>query len=137
MLNFIKRLFLHFLRWYNILEKVGDKMAKKKQKRAKKKALRFFVFGIACITLITIIILSFSKLWVQIYEKYKEKKELETKLKNLKEKEQDLEIDVEKMQDPEYVGRYLREKYYYSKDGEYILRIPEKYAILWAESWFP
>ena len=30
------------------------------------------------------------------------------------------------MQDPEYIARYLREKYLYSKAGEYIIRIPEK-----------
>ena len=30
------------------------------------------------------------------------------------------------MQDPEYIARYLREKYLYSKDGEDIIRIPEK-----------
>ena len=44
----------------------------------------------------------------------------------MKEKEQELSIDVEKMQDPEYVGRYLREKYFYSKNDEYIIRIPKK-----------
>ena len=48
------------------------------------------------------------------------------KLVELQEEEKQLTIDVEKMQDPEYVGRYLREKYFYSKDGEYIIRIPEK-----------
>ena len=100
-------------------------MAKKKQK-TKKKALRFFVFGVSSMVLICLIMISFSKLWTEIYSKYKEKQDLEVKLKKLKEDEQDLKINVEKMQDPEYVARYLREKYFYSKDGEYILRIPEK-----------
>ena len=96
------------------------------KKKSKKKTLRFFVFGVSCIALICLLMYSFSKLWTQIYSKYKEKQELEAKLKNLKEEEQDLSLDVEKMQDPEYVARYLREKYFYSKDGEFILRIPEK-----------
>lgn len=96
-----------------------------KKKKAKKGILRFFVFGISCITLSTLILMSFSRIWSQIYNKYQEKKELEGKLVSLREEEQKLSMDVEKMQDPEYVARYLREKYFYSKDGEYIIRIPE------------
>ena len=102
------------------------KLTKKKIKKTKKRTLRFFVFGLSCVFLLCVIFITFTKLWGQIYEKYKEKRELETKLKNLKEKEKDLSVDVEKMKDPEYIGRYLREKFFYSKDGEYILRIPEK-----------
>ena len=33
-------------------------------------------------------------------------------------------IDADKLQDPDYIARYAREKYSYSKDGEIILRIP-------------
>lgn len=104
------------------------KLSKKrvKKQKAKKSALRFLVFGLTCIALSCAITLSVSKLWTQIYSKYKEKKELENKLAELKKEEKELTLDVEKMQDPEYVGRYLREKYFYSKDGEYIIRIPEK-----------
>ena len=51
---------------------------------------------------------------------------MEEKIVDLKTEEKILEIIVEKMQDPEYIPRYLREKYFYSKDGEYIIRIPEK-----------
>ena len=103
-------------------------MAKKKIKKqkAKKSALRFLVFGLTCIALSCTITLSISKLWTQIYSKYKEHQELENKLTKLKKEEKQLTINVEKMQDPEYVARYLREKYFYSKDGEYIIRIPEK-----------
>lgn len=98
---------------------------KASKKKAKKSVLRFFVFGILCIVLSFFIILSISKLWTQIYSKYKEKNELDNKLVNLKKEEKQLEIDAEKMEDPEYIARYLREKYYYSKDGEYIIRIPD------------
>lgn len=103
-------------------------MASKKVKKtkAKKKTLRFFVFGLACVAVSCTITLSISKIWTQIYAKYKEKKELEEKLLKLKKEEENLSLDVEKLQDPEYVARYLREKFFYSKDGEYIIRIPEK-----------
>ena len=102
------------------------KKKKVKKTKARKKTLRFFVFGITCIALSCTIVFSISKIWTQIYSKYKEKQELETKLSELKAKKKELSIDVEKMQDPEYVARYLREKYFYSKSGEVIIRIPEK-----------
>ena len=41
-----------------------------------------------------------------------------------KEKEDELKVDASKLQDPDYIARYAREKYSYSKDGEIILRIP-------------
>ena len=34
-----------------------------------------------------------------------------------------LETDVIKLQDPEYVAKYAREKYLYTKDGELIIKI--------------
>ena len=61
----------------------------------------------------------------QIYQKSKEKKEFETQLVELKEKEEELKATVTKLQDPDYVARYAREKYLYSKDGEIIIRIPD------------
>ncbi|MDD6479860.1 MAG: septum formation initiator family protein [Clostridium sp.] len=103
-------------------------MAKKtiKKQKAKKSTLRFLVFGVASIIISGTVALSISKLWSEIYQKYKEKKDLDQKLVELKSQEKELKVDVEKMQDPEYIARYLREKYLYSKDGEYIIRIPEK-----------
>ncbi len=61
---------------------------------------------------------------LEIFNKYEEKDVLNEELNTLKEKEQELSTDVLKLQDPEYVARYLREKYYYSKSGEYIIKLP-------------
>ena len=61
----------------------------------------------------------------QIYEKSKEKKEFTAMLEKLKEKEEELNNTVTKLQNPDYVARYAREKYLYSKDGEIIIRIPD------------
>ena len=64
--------------------------------------------------------------WIEIIDKYQEKKELNKELIKLKEKEESLKVDAERLQNPDYVARYAREKYLYSKDGEYILQIPEE-----------
>ena len=45
---------------------------------------------------------------------------------SLKNKEKKLKVDANKLQDPDYIARYAREKYLYSKDGEFILKIPEE-----------
>ena len=55
---------------------------------------------------------------------YIEKGELKKELASLKDKEEELTSDVNKLQDSDYIARYAREKYYYSKDGELILKIP-------------
>ncbi len=97
------------------------KKIKKKKKKYGPLLLSLLSFVIIAATTYTI-----GRYWVDIYGKYKEKKELEKELTSLKEKEEELKVDVNKLQDADYIARYAREKYYYSKDGEYILRIPEE-----------
>ena len=62
----------------------------------------------------------------KIIDKYQEKKELEEKYATLVGEEELLEKEVSKLQDPEYIAKYAREKYLYSKEGEYIIKIVEE-----------
>ena len=98
-------------------------MARKKIK-AKKSVKRLLFLGLASIAIIIGTTYTIGKYWVEIYGKYQEKKKLKNKLVALKEKEDELQVDADKLQDPDYIARYAREKYSYSKDGEIILRIP-------------
>ena len=41
----------------------------------------------------------------------------------LEDEKQIIEADIKRLQDPIYMARYAREKYFYSKDGEIILRL--------------
>lgn len=84
------------------------------------------MLGLLSIFIIFGVTFSIGKYWIEIFDKYQEKKELDEKLTSLKEKEEELQIDAKKLQNPDYVARYAREKYSYSKDGEYILQIPDK-----------
>ena len=87
-------------------------MARKKKKQkyiSKKRIVLYAVFSVAIIVFTTF---TTGKYWVEIVDKYQEKKELEKK------------VDADKLQDSDYIARYAREKYNYSKDGEFILRIP-------------
>ena len=61
--------------------------------------------------------------WSQIYKNIKERKELEVSYQEVLQEEEDLKNEITKLQDPEYVARYAREKYLYSKNGEIIIKI--------------
>ena len=97
-----------------------------KKKKVKKKAKRFFTFVMFSIIIITMLSITFGKVILDIIDKYKEKQELEDKLIGLQEEKTELENNIKKLEDPEYLARYAREKYFYSKEDEYILIIPEE-----------
>ena len=97
-----------------------------KRKKVNKKRRRTLLLGLLSIFIIFGVTFSIGKYWIEIFDKYQEKKELDEKLTRLKEKEEELQVDAKKLQNPDYVARYARENYSYSKDGEYILQIPDK-----------
>lgn len=96
----------------------------KKRKKDKKVVKRMLFLGISSLAIIIGTTFTIGKYWIEIYDKYQEKKELKHKLVALKDKQDELQVDADKLQDPDYIARYAREKYSYSKDGEIILRIP-------------
>lgn len=100
-------------------------MAKSRKKNSKKTHRTVFL-GFISIFIIVAMSFTIGRYWVDIINKYKEKKDLELELASLKEKEAQLRVDANKLQDPNYIARYAREKYYYSKDGEFIIKIPEE-----------
>ena len=61
--------------------------------------------------------------WSVIYSNINEKKELEKKYQEILEEEEALKSEINMLQDEEYVTRYAREKFLYSKDGEIIIKI--------------
>ncbi len=98
----------------------------KTNKKTSKKLLRFFLFGVASFVFIMYFFYLVVNMSVEIANKYEEKDALTAELNELKEKEAELSLGVLKLQDPEYVARYLREKYYYSKEDEYIIKLPNE-----------
>ena len=101
-----------------------------------KKKLKFrklaILMGFSSIFIIVAMTFTIGRYWVEIYDKYQEKRELDLELtaskelESLKEKEEQLRVDADRLQNPDYIARYAREKYLYSKDGEYILQIPDE-----------
>lgn len=61
----------------------------------------------------------------RIHDMSKEKNELVMEKEKLLEEEEATMADIKRLSEPEYIARYAREKYLYSKEGEIILRIEE------------
>ena len=92
----------------------------------KKSRRRFFLLGIGSLLIIFATTFTVGKYWIEIIEKYREMSSLENEMIDLREEEEKLKADANKLQNPDYIARYAREKYLYSKEGEYILQIPEE-----------
>ena len=97
-------------------------MAKKKNKKSKR---RLAIFGTLSLIVIGYSIFNLCYYSYKIAVLERSKKELETQLTTLKEQEDKLSNDIQKLKDPEYIAKYARENYMYSKDGEYILKIDD------------
>ena len=101
-------------------------MSKRKSKFSMKKTVkRVLVFGVFSLVAISFVCVTVFNIVTEIMDKYKEASELEKRMAILDEKEQDLNNEILKLQDKDYLARYAREKYFYSKNGELIIRIPE------------
>lgn len=98
-------------------------MKKKVNKGAKRRLLVLFCVFVLLIGYISYTTFSY---WEEILKNNKETKELEEKYDKLLSDKEVLETDVLKLQDPEYVAKYAREKYLYSKDGELIIKIVDE-----------
>ena len=95
----------------------------KKRKKTFKHKIKFF-FAIIVFSVITAVLgyNLFSNI-ISINEMKAEKKELKDKIVTLQEEKKNLEIDIKRLEDSDYIAKYVREKYFYSKDGELILRM--------------
>jgi cell division protein DivIC len=85
------------------------------------------LFLMLTLTVAVLIAFSFNvwKLFSQVVAKNSEAIALRNEIKHLEDEEDYLNVEVEKLNDPDYVARYAREKYLYSKDGEFTIRLPE------------
>ena len=96
--------------------------SRKYTKRAKGRMVIVFLFFISIIVTLAFTLISNLK---QINDIRVEKEILINEKEKLMEKQARLEADIEKLSDPEYIAKYAREKYFYSKPGEIILKIEE------------
>lgn len=98
-------------------------MAKKKITKTAKRRLTvltpivFLAIGYCAFTLVTTVI--------SIYKLHHEEASLKEELKELKGNSEELKTEIDKLQDKDYVARYARENYLYTRDGEYVIKVDE------------
>ena len=96
-------------------------MAKKKITKQSKR--RLLIFGTISILIIIYFFISLSYYSVYIYKLKNQETNLTNDLNDLKHDEKLLKTELEKLQDSDYLARYARENYDYTKDGEYVIKI--------------
>ena len=90
-------------------------MAKKKISKGVKRRVTLIIgpisIGIFCLTLITVLSYAY-----RINKLSNTKKELEERLAYLQESAENMSDEIVKLKDPEYIAKYARENYYYTKN---------------------
>lgn len=95
----------------------------KKRRKVKTNFKRAFLITVFCLVINFFVITYIGGTFKNVIELNKEQKELSGTLVSLKEEEETLKSEVNKLQDPDYIAKYAREKFMYSGEGEYIIRI--------------
>ena len=85
--------------------------------------IRLMIYMASLCLIVSVLFLTCFNSWMEINKNKNTKQQLEDKYNKLIDKEDELSDEVNKMQDPEYVAKYAREKYLYTKDGELIIDV--------------
>ena len=93
------------------------------RKKSKKEKRRLLLITFLIVSLSAFLIKSVFSDWVQIMNNNKEIHTLNSRKKVLLDDEASLKAEVTKLENPEYVARYAREKYLYSMPDEIIIRV--------------
>lgn len=99
---------------------MAKKIVPKKAKR------RLVVFGPIAIFIIIYCAFTLVTTTIDLYKLQNEEQNLNNKLNTLKTDASDLKTEITKLQDKDYVARYARENYLYTKNGEYVIKTEEK-----------
>ena len=94
-----------------------------KRKVSKKSKRRLMIFGIISILAIGYFFVTLISYTYSYLSLKKEEGKLKEELVSLQDEKANLKIEIQKLNDPEYVARYAKENFLYSSDGEYIIKI--------------
>ena len=97
-------------------------MSKSKRKIGKKSKRRLAFFGTISLVIIGYFIFSLGYNIYKIYSLQQKENTLSTRLTELQKEEKMLLNETERLEDPDYLAKYAREAYSYSKDDEIIIQ---------------
>ena len=84
---------------------------------------RLIIFGTASVVAITYFFITLLGYLYSYISLKNEEINLKAEIVSLQDEKANLKIEIQKLNDPEYVARYAKEKFLYSSDGEYVIKI--------------
>ena len=100
-------------------------MGRNMKRMSRKTKFRVTFLGI-CLIIASIFCVTSSLSYVsQVYKTKKSIEELKVSYNEKLDEEEALKDEINRLQDPEYMARYAREKYLYSKKDEIIIKIED------------
>ncbi|WP_349409076.1 FtsB family cell division protein [Pseudalkalibacillus sp. SCS-8] len=107
---------------------MNEEKLKSERARRRKKGLvrRLVVFGVLVVIMFAVMITTLTSQASVIAEKKEEKQKVEQRLEEVKNEKAQLTEEVNKLQDPDYIGEVARRDYNMSKPGETIFKLPKK-----------
>ncbi len=96
------------------------------KKMSRKTKFRVTFLGISLIIAIVFCVSSSFSYISQVIKTKNQLKELKMTYNEKLEDEENLKEEINKLQDPEYMAKYAREKYLYTSEGELIIDIDTK-----------
>ena len=97
----------------------------RKKKITKKSKRRLMIFGIPSLLLVVYFCITFGSYIYDYSTLKKEEKNLNNQLYALQEEKKQLKNEIQMLNDPDYIIRYAKEKYLYSTEGEYVIKLSE------------
>ena len=95
-------------------------MPKKISKQSKRRLIIFGTLSFIAIAYFFITLIGYVYSYVSLKN---EEEKLKAELVSLQDEKANLKIEIQKLNDPDYVARYAKEKFLYSSDGEYVIKI--------------
>ena len=94
-------------------------------KITKKDRRRLIIWALLILVISSYLTVFTYQYWSQILENNQNRVELEQQYKNLLDEEEELNTQFTRLQDPDFVARFARERFLYSRAGELIIKIAD------------
>lgn len=105
---------------------IGDSMKKNTKKVSIQSRRRLFFLRPLCLFSVFFLLVTIASNSYRLYQLNIEKEKKEQEYIKLQEDSEYLKNEITKLNNPEEIAKFAREKYLYSKDGELIVKINEK-----------
>ena len=94
-------------------------------KITKKDKRRLLIWSLMILVISTYLGVFIHRYWSQILENNRMREELEYQYEKMQNEEQILSGEVQRLNDPEFIARFARERFLYSRPGERIIKIAD------------